>query len=236
MLTIAIDSSQEVCTLALAQKNELLGEYHFEHKMDLLMRIVPNIEQILADAKLTVNDIEGIIVSLGPGSFTGLRIGVTVAKALAYTLSKPVVGVGTLEAIARGSAPTATDLICPMMHARVNEVYWALFDASGEIKIEDYSVSSITNAINAVKAHGGTVFFCGSGTAHNEEKIRHEFGNKAIIGKPWANFARGAGLLEIGQKRLQEKKVDNVMTLAPMYIKKPTPVVKLEQGLLGKKS
>lgn len=235
MLTIAIDSSQDICTLAIAKNTEILCEYHFEHKMSLLRRIVPNIEHMMSDAGLDIQDIEGVIVSLGPGSFTGLRIGVTVAKALAYTLSKPIVGVGTLDAIARGFAPTSADLICPMIHARANEVYWSLFDSSAEIRLANYAVSSINDALESVISRAGCVYFCGNGTTHNEQKIRHQFGNRAIIAKPWAGFARGAALLEIGQAKLKEKQVDDVSTLAPLYIKKPTPVVKLEQGFFEKK-
>lgn len=234
MLTIAIDSSQEICTLALAKGSELLCEYHFEHKMSLLRRIVPNMENMLTDAGASVGDIEGVIVSLGPGSFTGLRIGVTVGKTIAYTLSKPIVGVGTLDAIARGFAPTPMEFICPMIHARTNEVYWSLFDSSGEITLAEASVSTIDEMLESVENRGASVYFCGTGTAHHEEKIRHLFGNQAIIGKPWSNFARGSALLEIGQQRLRDKQFNDVLTLAPLYIKKPTPVVKLEQGMFEK--
>ena len=230
MLTLAIDSSQEICTIALGKDSQVLAEYHFYHKMNLLRRILPVIDMLLRDAGHKPADLDGIIASLGPGSFTGLRIGVTVAKSLAYTLGKPIVGVPTLEAIARGVAESATELICPMIFARAHEVYWALFDCSGEMRLEDCAVSPLSEALESVAARGVSVMFCGSGATRNEEAIRHKFGNQAVIARPWADFARGAALLDIGAKRLLNGPIDDPSTLSPMYIRKPTPVVRLETG------
>ncbi len=230
MLTLAIDSSQEIGTLALGRSEQILSDYHFHHKMDLLRRIVPNIERMLTDAGCCVQELDGLIISLGPGSFTGLRIGVSVAKTLAYSLGKPIIGVSTLRAIARGIAPTGVDLICPMIHARAGEVYWSLFDYSGEARLEDYTVSSIERVLDSVQNRAGSVCFCGTGAMRNCEEIRHKFGNGALVAQSWSSFARGAVLLEIGNKRLSEGKADDPFTLAPMYIKKPTPVVRLESG------
>ena len=230
MLTIAIDSSQDICTLALGKDSQLIAEYHFHHKMNLLQRIMPNVHYMLEDAKHKVQDIDGVIVSLGPGSFTGLRIGVTIAKSLSYVLSKPIVGVGTLDAIARGVSPVEAQFICPMVFARANEVYWTLFDSSGEMRLDDYLVSPLSEVMEAVSKRGGDVHFCGSGATRNAETIRHKFGNSALTGRAYSDFARGAALLEIGTKRLREGDVDNAFALTPLYIKKPTPVVKLETG------
>lgn len=230
MLTLAIDSSQEICTIALGQGQQVLVEYHFHHKMNLLQRILQVIDIVLDDARKRPSDLDGIIISLGPGSFTGLRIGVTVAKSLSYTLQKPIAGVPTLDAIARGVANTATELVCPMIFARANEVYWSLYDASGEVRLEDYEVSPINQVMESVARRGVSVTFCGTGATKNQEAIHHHFGAAAVISKPWADFARGAALLEIGSGRMKNGGADNAMTLAPMYIKKPTPVVRLETG------
>lgn len=230
MLTLAIDSSQDMCAIALGKDSQVLAEYHFYHKMSLLRRILPVTDVVLRDAGHKPADLDGIIVSLGPGSFTGLRIGVTVAKSLAYTLGKPIVGVPTLEAIARGVSQSATELICPTIFARAHEVYWTLFDSSGEMRLEDYAVSPLGEALDSVAARGVSVLFCGSGATRNEEAIRHKFGNQAAIAGPWADFARGAALLDIGTKRLLSGPVDDASTLSPMYMRKPTPVIRLETG------
>jgi tRNA threonylcarbamoyladenosine biosynthesis protein TsaB len=104
MLALAIDTSGDVAGLALATESKILAELSFRQKMDLLKRLVPNIDRILADSGKTRADLDGIIISLGPGSFTGLRIGMTTAKSIAQVLEKPVAGVPTLDVLAKGAA------------------------------------------------------------------------------------------------------------------------------------
>ena len=235
MLAIAIDSSQDMCAIALGRDSQVLAEYHFHHKMNLLRRIVPVIDNVLADAECGVGDLDGVIVSLGPGSFTGLRIGVTVAKSLAYVLSKPIVGVGTLDAIARGASPPGADLICPMIFARADEVYWALFDSTARKRIAEYGVSPMDEVLDKVAEDGGSVLFCGTGARRNADDIRKRFGEHVLIGETWSSYVRGAALLQIGLERLEHGNVDDALTLAPTYVRKPTPVLKLEAGELGAK-
>jgi len=228
MLVIAIDSSQEIGTLALGSDKGLIAEYHFAHKMNLLRRIVPDMDVLFKDSGHSVRDLDGIVVSLGPGSFTGLRIGVTIAKSLAYVLDKPIVGVGTLDAMARGVSPVEADYICPMIFARAKEVYWSLFDSTANTRLTDYSVSTIDEALDAITARGGRVRFCGTGARRNSEDITKEMGDSTIIAEPWTDFARGAALLDLGMRRLIDRRVDNALTINPLYVRKPTPVVKLE--------
>lgn len=229
MLAIAIDSSQDIGCIALGDDSRLVAEYHYAHKMDLLRRITPNIESILSDAGRAVQDLDCAIVSLGPGSFTGLRIGVTVAKSLAYVLQKPIIGVGTLDALARGVAPAKTDVICPMIFARSGEVYWSLFDSSGLERLEDYRVSSLEEVLNAV-AERGSAHFCGTGARRNADAISATLGDSATVAAPWADFARGAVLLELGMRRFAAGDVDDAFALTPLYVRKPTPVLRMETG------
>ena len=230
MLALAIDTSGEICTLAIGRDRELVSERRFHHKMSLLRRVLPNVDQMLADSGFATSDLDAIIVALGPGSFTGLRIGVTIAKSLAYSLSKPIVGVGTLDAIARSVAPAATELLCPMIHARANEVYWSLTDYSGTIRLAEYEVGTVSEVLETVANRGVSVYFCGSGAVRNSEAIRLKFGNKAVVGERWSEHPQGAALIDLGLKRIEEAELDDALTLAPLYVKKPTPVVRLESG------
>jgi len=231
MLTIAIDSSQEICALAIGRDSALVAEYAFAHKMNLLRRMLPNIDSMLSDAGLTTRDLDGVIVSLGPGSFTGLRIGVTIAKSLAYVLGKPIVGIGTLDAMARGLAPQDDDsLICPMIFARTNEVYWSLFDSTARTRFNDYVVSSVEETLGKLAIKGVRIRFCGSGTRRNWESIAARLGDAATLAPPHCDYARGAALIELGASKLVAGQVDDAMTLAPLYVRKPMPVVRLESG------
>lgn len=240
MLALAIDSSGDTCALALGDGSELLAEYHFRHRMDLLRRIVPNINRLLSDCAKDVRDLDGVVVSVGPGSFTGLRIGVTVAKTLAYVLGKRIVGVGTLDAMARAAAvqpaeehqTTGDDVICPMIFARANEVYWSIFDASGTGRLAECAVSTVDEALSAIERMGGRARFVGAGARRNWEAISSRLGGSASLCDRWADFARGAALLELGLARLNAGDADDALALAPLYIRKPTPVLRLESGRL----
>ncbi len=220
MLTLAIDSSQEICTLAIGRGYSVVAEYHFAHKMNLLRRLLPNIENVLSDCELTTADLDAVIMGLGPGSFTGLRIGGTTAKSLAYVLGKPVVGVGTLDAMARGAA-NGEAVVCPMIFARVDEVYWAVFDAAGQTRLEDYAVSRINDVLDNVLDVHKKVHFCGTGARRNWEIISQKMGENASIAPVWADFTRGAAMIELGMSRLEAGDVDDTMTLAPLYVRKP---------------
>ncbi len=235
MLAVAIDTSGEVCTLALGRDREMVSERRFHHKMNLLRRILPNIDGMLADAGSEAKQLDAIVVALGPGSFTGLRIGVTVAKSLAYSLSKPIVGVGSLDALARTAAPAATELVCPMVHARANEVYWTLSDSSGTVRLADYQVSAVEEALESLAESGVSVCFCGTGAARNSQAIRDKLGSAAVVGERWTEHPQGSALLDLGLRRIERGDLDDVFALAPLYVRKPTPLVRLETGELGKR-
>ncbi len=233
MLALTIDTSGDICTLAIGRDQELLSERRFHHKMSLLRRMLPNIDEMLRDAGLSTSDLGAVFVALGPGSFTGLRIGVTVAKSLAFSLEKPIVGVSTLDAIARSIAPSATELVCPMIHARTGEVYWSLTDSSGTVQLAGHDVGPIKHVIEEVAKRGTSVYFCGSGAIRNAEAIRHAFGNKAEVAERWSEHPQGAAILDLGFRRIERGEHDDAATLAPLYVRKPTPVVRLEKGELG---
>lgn len=233
MTILAIDSSGDVCAVALGDGEKTAAEYHFRHHMDLLRRIVPNIDRVLADCGVKPADVDAIAVGLGPGSFTGLRIGVTVAKTLAYVLQKPVVGIGTLDVIARGVAASVrshSEIICPMLFARAGEVYWAAFDSSGSHRLTEYAVSPVDRVLEQLPAMGAQIRFAGEGARRNWETISDRLGPSAVLCEKRQDHPRGAVLLELAAERLGSGDCDDVFAIAPLYIRKPTPVVRLETG------
>ena len=121
MRVLAIDTSSNVATVAVMEDELLLGEYILNHKKTHSQKIMTMIEQILSELELNVQDIDIFAAAIGPGSFTGLRIGVATVKALAHATGKPVVSVGTLEALAY-NVPYAEHIIVPIMDASVYAV------------------------------------------------------------------------------------------------------------------
>ena len=126
MITLAIDSSSKVATVALMKDNKLLSEITLNDKKEHSVVLMGVIEDILKYNNLTINDIDGYIVSKGPGSFTGLRIGMATVKGLSFGSKKPYVSISSLDALAF-SAGEFDGLICPIMDALRNSVYTCLF-------------------------------------------------------------------------------------------------------------
>ena len=226
MLMLAIDTSGSICTIAFGDENGILAEYHFYHKLNLLQRIMQVIDKIITDIDKKIDDIDGIVVSLGPGSFTGLRIGITTAKMLAFTIDKPIVGVGTLDAIAYTQSQSQSDVICSMIHARKGEVYYGLFDKSGS-SLEECGVIEIDALLGKLEKYKN-ICFCGSGADVNSEELVKMFPT-AFVAPKYLSFARGGAIIDMGIKKLNVGECDNPATLVPLYLKKPTPVVRLEE-------
>lgn len=126
MKVLALDTSSIVASVAVMNDGILLGEYTLNHNKTHSQKLVPIIQQLLSDLELEPFDIDLFAVSKGPGSFTGLRIAITTAKAMAYALDKPIIGVPTLDILAHNIS-FCQHLICPIMDARNNRVYTALY-------------------------------------------------------------------------------------------------------------
>ena len=129
-----IETATEICSVALSQGADILGVEESADGNSHSKNLLPFIERLMAGTAHQIKDLDGIVVSIGPGSYTGLRIGTSTAKGIAYSLGKPVITVGTLESIANGAAETWTDDGQPapqfvaMIDARRMEVFAAHYD------------------------------------------------------------------------------------------------------------
>ncbi len=128
MYILAIESSGNVASAAVAEDSKILAEYTVNIGKTHSQTLLPMIDRVLTDAEMSVNDVSAIAVSRGPGSFTGLRIGSATAKGLAASAGIPIADVPTLEALAVGVGNAGGRLICPVIDARRNEVYTALYE------------------------------------------------------------------------------------------------------------
>jgi len=133
----ALDTSTAAMAMAIVRGDEVLGEVQSMAERNHSVEVVSKLKALMADCGITADTLDGIAVGRGPGSYTGMRIGVTVAKTLAWAWNKPIVGVSSLEALAYGSIPTEADSgehwIVPLMDARRGQVYTAAWAAGGEI-------------------------------------------------------------------------------------------------------
>ncbi len=130
MRVLAVDTSTLAGGVAVLDGDRVIGEYRLDVRITHSERLMVAVDRVLADARWTVGHLEGLAVAVGPGSFTGLRIGISAVKGLAFALSLPIAAVPTLDALA-ASLPFAAFPVCPVLHARTGEVYASLYRWDG---------------------------------------------------------------------------------------------------------
>lgn len=174
-------------------------------------------DEVIRDSSLTARNLEAVCVSRGPGSYTGLRIGVSVAKGLCYGTGCKLLSVSTLQAMAQAPGTLIPDplpvLLAPMIDARRMEVYTALFDKDGE-KQRDVEALVLDTESFARELDGHTVYFFGNGSDKAREVIKH----------PNARFIPGivpsaAGMAPIASRKFAEGKFEDVAYFEPFYLK-----------------
>jgi len=204
--------------------------------MDLSRRLMPNIISLLKDCGLDLKDVEAIGVSLGPGSFTGLRIGVVTAKTLAQVLGVPISGIVSLDLLAHQFDYLAQAVVCPLIKVRRAEVYYAFFRADrGSIqRISDYDAGPIEKVMEfakgalPTKAGAAEVIFCGDALLENLDALRQALGNVVVPAPPWLSYPKASILAQSALENVTQGKADDPLSLAPFYIRRSAPEMRLE--------
>ena len=173
MIVLALESSAIAASAALQKDDRLLAEMTLNRGNTHSENLLPMVESLLSRLDLTIDNIDLFAVSVGPGSFTGVRIGVATVKGLAFGKGKPCVGVSTLEALAENLAFLSDSLICPVMNARRNQVYTALF--RGKNRLLPDSAISVAELENILSAYSEPVLFVGDGYDLVTSQIKHPY-------------------------------------------------------------
>ncbi len=176
MNILMIDTSGPACGVAIMADGRLVYEAELTHKQTHSQRVMPMVDAALQMSDMTLEDMDVLGAVVGPGSFTGVRIGVSTVKALAHAAGKPCVAVDALEALAANV--TAFDgVVCPILDARAQQVYGAMFK-DGKRVLEDV-VEKLALFLDRVEATGEAALFLGDGAPGFEAAIRERLGNKA---------------------------------------------------------
>ncbi len=217
MLVMGIETSTMQGGVALVSEQGLLSEYLLNVKATHTERLLPSIDRLLQDAGITMNRVEGLAVSVGPGSFTGLRIGLSTAKGLAVAAGKPLVGVPTLEAMA-WTLPFCAHPICPILDARKNEVYCALFRHEGGRLVRLMEDAALSPDLLISWIREPTVFL-GNGLAIYSDLLKSRLKELALFAPLAHRGGRAAAVAELGRGRLLLGEQDGIPELAPRYLR-----------------
>lgn len=234
MKILAIDTSANVAAAAVAEDDTLLCEYILNHKKTHSQKIMVMIENLLKDLELTVHDIDLFAVANGPGSFTGLRIGVATMKALAHSVNKPIVGVSSLAGMAY-NLPYAEHIIVPVMDARANRVYTASYIWDEEFKeITEPEATTIEECVANCGEFMDTLFV-GDGAIVHREYIKEKLGDRAFFAPQPAMLQRASSIAAIAYDMAKKGEVMNYAELKPVYLRKSQAERELEERLKGEK-
>lgn len=216
---MALESSTAAGSIALVDGDELRAEIWFSNSRTHSERILRWVDQVLREGLLKGKDLEGIAVGLGPGSFTGLRIGLSSAKGLAFALGIPLVGIPTLEALAH-NLPYFPGSVCAMLDARRAMVYGGLFRGGGDgLGPKSEGPYGLWEVSSWVQSFSGPTVFVGDGAVAYREDIRAIMGDLALFAPPELIHPRASVVARLGRERLASGEADDLDSLAPLYLR-----------------
>lgn len=206
MKTLCVDTSSDICSVCVMDDNQLLnikklknGKTHSENLMPLIKEVT--------NGKL--DEIEAIACCVGPGSFTGIRIGIAAIKAIAEVKNLPVIGITSLESLSYNEE--FEGLTCTLIDARNNQVYAGLF--KNHELIGEYMADDIDIVLNSIQ-NKNKVLFIGNGAVLHKEKIIQKFANAQFTEK------NDQTSINIGKCAFNKKKYDNADTILPLYLRR----------------
>ena len=230
MIVLSMDSSSLVTTVALLKDEHLLGEFTLNFKREHSIILMEKIEMLLKDCNIDISEVDGFVVSKGPGSFTGLRIGMATVKGLSKGSNKPYLSISSLDALAY-SLVNFDGIICPIMDALRDSVFTCMYKSSnGELsKIIDYSALSLDELVEVLQQKDEPVIFTGDGVYKYKEYLLEKLPN-AKFAPNHLSVVRASALGELGMELLRKGQYDD-MNSSPLYLKKPQAERELEQRM-----
>ena len=228
MKVLAIDTSANTASAAVMEDDLLLGEYILNHKKTHSQKIMPMIDALLTDLELTPQDIDIYAAAVGPGSFTGLRIGVATVKALAHAAKKPTVSVGTLEALAY-NVPLTEHMIVPVIDARRENVYAAKYAWDGTLKEISAPKGITIEECIADCDDLPPAIFLGDGAAAHRGYIQNKLGARALFPHGAAMNLRASSVAAAAMDKAKRGDTQTYIEMNPRYIKKSQAEKDLER-------
>jgi len=218
-MLLAIDTATRCTSVALNGERRVLAERTWRSANNHTTELMPAIVEMLAQQEIEPNSLTGIAVALGPGSFTGLRIGLSVAKGFATALDIPVVGIPTLDILAEAHAHQKLP-ICAILQAGRKWLGTALYKvrAGRWRRVADDRLVLPEQLATLIERR---TLICGEISTELECSLRKHLGDLAVFAPPCLSLRRASCLAELALKRLEDNKSDDIATLSPLYLQYP---------------
>lgn len=223
MKILSIDTASKICAVAILEDDKLIKEIKIDNGLTHSEKLMPIIKQILEETNLSLKDINLLVCDKGPGSFTGIRIGVATVKAFTDSLQIPTIGISSLESLAYNIKEEG--LICSLIDAKNSNVYFSLYEFKNNAYklIENYLSDSISNILEILKKYDKEITFVGDGAIVNKEAIIN------TISKSKFSTSNDLSSYSLGLAGLDSYKRNKFEDVLPLYLKKPQAERMLEE-------
>jgi len=221
MRILAVDTSSLVAAVAITDNERLMGEYILNHKKTHSQKLMPMIKELMDNLELNPKDIDIFAAASGPGSFTGLRIGITTVKALAYAANKPVVSVPTLDALAF-NIPVSDSLVCPIMDARNNQVFTAVYkwEKGMPVNITEYMGVPITELVQLIKGKNQKVVFLGDAVEIHKDLLKEELNENCEFAPGNLMLQKASSVAQLALIKALNGMTESSFDMVPFYLRK----------------
>jgi len=228
MLVLGIETATWLGSVALVTESEVIAEYTLNIRRTHSERLMGMIVRILSDAAAAPKDLDGIAVSIGPGSFTGLRIGLSTVKGLCFANGLRMAVVPTLRAMASRMCFSSYP-VCPLLDAKKQEVYGALYDVSegGERCVLAPCVLSLEKLLKQIS---GPTIFSGDGTTIFRDPIREKLGDQALFAPPHLAHPDAAAVARLGRSALEKGEYAEPFGIEPTYLRRSEVEIKINRA------
>jgi tRNA threonylcarbamoyladenosine biosynthesis protein TsaB len=211
-ILLNIDTAVETASVCLSDNTEVLRLAINENQKDHAAWLHMAITDVIKNAGLAITDLDAVAISIGPGSYTGLRIGLATAKGLCYALKIPLISINTLKMMAHAVKNENNELICPLIDARRMEVFTAIYNNSLEEVIKPFAMIVVKDSFaDLLTFH--KIIFCGNGSKKLQTVLSH---TNAIFD---GSIATAADLPHLAYSCFQEKKFADLAYIEPLYLK-----------------
>lgn len=218
MNLLSVNTSTRQYSLAVMRDEILLGEYILPPGSSHFDDLMPSLHDLLIKVGLGPQELDGLVVALGPGSFTGIRIGLSVVKGLAQCLNIPVVGVSTLHAMA-SQLPYLRQDICPLVTSRKGEVFTALFRWSSEGRLSRIRRDVCVRMSDLRSIVKDKTIFIGNDLANQGPTLRQQLRGKPLLAPAHLWNLKASFVGALGFKRLKRGHSDDLSELVPIYLR-----------------
>lgn len=218
MKVLGVDTSTMTAGIGVVEGDEILAEVKFSVKITYSEILLSCIDQTLMNANLKIDDVDGFAISIGPGSFTGLRIGLSTLKGLCFATGKPLASVPSLDALAYLSLYCQYPVVA-MLDAKKNQVYAAIYEAKdGKPKRQsDYLVVDVEDLVKRIPEK---TLFVGPGARLFEKQLVELLKDKAYFSQVEQSWPSGAMIALLGSKKLTLNQFEDIANLEPLYLRK----------------